>query len=240
MLVAYLNALDAHRRLSRDPAVESEIYKRLLQARDAYSAAIAATSRSTDAMQWADLHAQLAALYQNLSAERLRAGLGLPLAQEALKQAMDAYGGALQVYSREQTPERWAVAKIGLGGAILSSADIERFAESAAHFEAALEVLSRESHPELWGVATLALGLEYMFEWIDSRDPEVACVSITNVAAGLVPLLDAGLIPLEQAREIARFPVDQFREALGETRYRQCVEGREADLARLGLVPDDA
>lgn len=74
---------------------------------------------------------------------------------DLLAQAVAAYRGALEVYSREQRPQDWATIQYDLGIALhaegLRTGGIqgaERLAQAVAAFRSALEVITREQLPQ--------------------------------------------------------------------------------------------
>ncbi len=127
----------------------------LVEAVDAYSAAIAGLSRSADATLWAE--AQM-----NLGVARL--GLGEQQSgTERLEGAVQAFRAALEVSTRQAAPEKWALLQLNLGNALAALGDripgsVQHMDEAIGAYNAALEVFKLESEPMKWAIAKMNLG----------------------------------------------------------------------------------
>jgi tetratricopeptide (TPR) repeat protein len=81
-----------------------------------------------------------------------------------LAQAVSAYRGALEVFTREQSPQQWAATQGTLGSALESQSRqsegakaTELLAQAVAAYRSALEVFTREQFPQQWAVTQNAL-----------------------------------------------------------------------------------
>jgi tetratricopeptide (TPR) repeat protein len=83
-------------------------------------------------------------------------------AADLLEEAHAAYGAALEVFTREETPLEWAWTHNYIGGALLALAQRDkgtaRIEASVAAFRAALAVYTRDEQPQQWAMAQSNLG----------------------------------------------------------------------------------
>jgi hypothetical protein len=121
----------------------------------------------------------------------LRAGGGpfLPYDPRASKQfAVTCFRAALELYSRNRTPNDWAVAQANLGLALyrqaelaqgLLRADLQR--QSAAAYRAALEIITREVMPAEWALIHVSLAGSFRVRAKDAvyaGDVDAACTNL--------------------------------------------------------------
>ena len=78
---------------------------------------------------------------------------------------MSAYRSALEVYTREQLPQNWALTQNNLGNALRDQADrtegtkgAELLAQAVSAYRSALEVRTREQLPQDWAETQNNLG----------------------------------------------------------------------------------
>jgi hypothetical protein len=117
--------------------------------------ALALVERAHDPASWAWLQVNLA---NNLILD--------PSGGRAdnLERAIEHYGLALQVYTREAFPEHWARAQGSLGNLYSNRIRGERadnLEKAIACYGLVLEVYTREAFPELWATAQGNLGTDY-------------------------------------------------------------------------------
>lgn len=96
-----------------------------------------------------------------------RAGVGpfLPTDPYAIKlAAVTCFRGALDVYSRNTTPEEWAVAQANLAAALSRQAEVTQGMlrqdlrrQASAAYRAALEIFTRENDPASWALTQHSL-----------------------------------------------------------------------------------
>ncbi|MGH2514309.1 MAG: hypothetical protein ACRDHP_01510, partial [Ktedonobacterales bacterium] len=96
-----------------------------------------------------------------------RGGVGpfLPTDPYAIKlAAVTCYRGALDVYSRNRTPEEWAVAQANLAAALSRQADVTQGMlrqdlrrQASAAYRAALEIFTQETDPASWALTHYSL-----------------------------------------------------------------------------------
>lgn len=155
----------------------------LVEAVDAYSAAIAVLSRSADSSLWAE--AQM-----NLGVARL--GLGEQQSgTESLEGAVQAFRSALEVSTRQVVPEKWALLQLNLGNALAALGDRipgswQHLDEAIGAYHAALEVFKLDSEPMKWAIAKMNLGTA-LIRMGDHRDKRRNWLA---AAGELVPALE--------------------------------------------------
>lgn len=99
-----------------------------------------------------ELHYQLASVLHTLAAQGAR----------PLTDAVGHYHRALGEIDRDESPELWAAANLGLGTAYLTMPMVEasdqlRSGIAMQQLRAALEVFTRDTHPQEWAMAQLNL-----------------------------------------------------------------------------------
>lgn len=135
----------------------------LQQAVEAYHAALQVRSPGEHPTDWAATQNNLGNALQVLG-ERLE-GDAQPQRAALLGQAVEAYGRALQVYTRSDHPLHWAMAQNNLGAALQAQGRLTDGAmgatllgRAAEAFRAALAMRDRNAHPLRWASSQNNLG----------------------------------------------------------------------------------
>lgn len=155
----------------------------LVEAVDAYSAAIAVLSRTADAGLWAEAH-------MNLGVARL--GLGeQQTGTERLEGAVHAFRSSLEVSTRQAAPEKWALLQLNLANALAALGDRipgawQHLDEAIGAYKAALEVFQIDTEPMKWAIAKMNLGTA-LIRMGDHRDKRRNWLA---AAGELVPALE--------------------------------------------------
>lgn len=143
--------------------------------------------------RWANVHHQLGDAYRN----RMREGR-----EDNLRIAISHHEAELTVFTKERTPDDWALAQLSLGETY-SKAYGNDPAETAARavdaFGQALEVVTRERDPRMWAQIQISLGLLAVDgDNVGDRpvDPERAVGHFTDALG----VYDPQLSPREWAR----------------------------------------
>jgi tetratricopeptide (TPR) repeat protein len=252
MLVAYMNAFEAHRYYTKQRGLSLDLFNRLKEAATAYRAAIAEISRDQRPFEWADLNTQYASVLMRLGQYEMGMRIKSKSYQETIKsyqetidQAIEAYKASLGIYTREDTLEKWVAAQAGVGFALLnrdlgtlpSTAGREaRQEESIERLELALRNLTRESSPPLWGAINIVLGFQYGFK--SFVKPGFECQALGHLASGLSLMVEMKFMKPSDAQGLAKLSVDQAKRKLGSLKYRQCVEGYRTELETIGMYKD--
>jgi tetratricopeptide (TPR) repeat protein len=143
---------------------------------------------------------------------------------ENRERAIAAYEAALEVYTREAFPEKWAMTQNNLGGAYqtrIRGERAENLERAIAAYEAALAVITREAFPADWAMTqgNLVSALVEQFK-------------LTGEAEDL----DAAITGLEEASQVAIPGTDAYasiHHTLGTAlEYRHSLHSAVADLAQ--------
>ena len=108
-----------------------------------------------------------AGLLNSIGTARWQLGIrvGGPLAREHLDQAIESYNNALQVYTRENLPQDWAMTLKDLGNALSDQGErksgpegLQLLSQAVSAHRNALQVYTREDLPLHWAMAQNDLG----------------------------------------------------------------------------------
>ena len=109
-------------------------------------------TRAAQPELWANLQINLGNLYRDRVAGE---------EQENLRQALEFYRGALQVYTRSGHPQDYATAKLNCGATLIKCPDAESAELAIEVFEEAEEVFSRQAYPQYWARLQMGLSMAY-------------------------------------------------------------------------------
>jgi tetratricopeptide (TPR) repeat protein len=156
-----------------------------------------------------------------------------------LKEAVEHYCDALEVFTREQDPERWAITQYNLGAALLLLGDREPgtkdLEQAVVRCSAALEMLTREQDPEHWAEAQNDLGDAQRDLAERTNDAHLLCAALQGhlnaweVSAGAAPY-NASI-----AAKGAREDVGKLRERLAPAAFLGCTTQYAQTLKQMGL-----
>ena len=191
----------------------------------AHRLALEGRSRDRVPLEWASAENNLANALESLGqreliaeqANRLSQGGGIPdraaLDSGAihLADAVKAYRFALEEWTRERAPEKWAMTQHNLGAALTGlgerESDTERLAEAIVAYRLALQVTTHDHAPRLWAETQFALGNALEDLALRMRDP----------------------VRLEEAVACMRNAVDVFKEG-GDSYWLPIAENRIKEM----------
>jgi len=134
---------------------------------------------------------------------KLRASFQMPVAIELFRQARAAYARALEVFSKDMTPKRWAELQERIGQTLWREAESggqqsqRLFAQAIECYERALTVHRREVDPAAFAHAQLGIGTAYLVsadQRVKAPAREAAKHAATAFRAALDVYQQAGML----------------------------------------------
>jgi len=134
-----------------------------------YELALSKLTQTTHPLDWANLQRQLGKLHLRHATPSLTSHANLQTTQanngKVIEKAIVAYNNTLQVFTREDFPQEWAVLQNDLGGVYLKriQGDQQENLEKAMQcYKKSLEVFDRATYPEDWAGTQNNLGNYYL------------------------------------------------------------------------------